>query len=367
MPEMMGGGAEKVLVDILKNIDYEIFDVSLLLEFKGNVYWSDIPKQVNVYCLNGENTLNMQRFHRALRILHCYGIFISIYYRFILWLKFRRKKYDTIVSFMEGAAVKLHYYMFSKSEKHISWVHIDLKRKHWSLEYLSKEEEYFIYKRMAKIVFVSEDAKDAFLSMYDINRDKCVVQYNLIDDKKILELSLSKLVEKKKFTICMVGRLNHQKRYDRAIEAVSILKSRGWDFEMWILGTGELYDTLKEKCKKYSVDDSVIFKGFVKPAYPYMRVADVYLNTSEAEGYPLVLCEAVCLGLPIVATNITGAREIIGNGNGILVEETALDIANGLELLIKDKDYMQHFKTKSSERAKMFDASNVMQSIYNII
>ena len=81
MPEMRGGGAEKVLVDILKNIDYEIFDVSLLLEFKGNVYWSDIPKQVNVYCLNGENTLNMQRFHRALRILHCYGIFISIYYR----------------------------------------------------------------------------------------------------------------------------------------------------------------------------------------------------------------------------------------------------------------------------------------------
>lgn len=70
------------------------------------------------------------------------------------------EQFDTIVSFMEGAAVKFHSYIIHKANNNLSWVHIDLKQKHWSLDFFRNEKDEFrVYRKMDKIVFVSEDVK----------------------------------------------------------------------------------------------------------------------------------------------------------------------------------------------------------------
>ena len=55
----------------------------------------------------------------------------------------------------------------------------------------------------------------------------------------------------------------------------------------------------------------VHFLGFINPPYPFMKIADILLMTSKAEGFPLVLCEALCLGVPVIATKCTGPIEIL--------------------------------------------------------
>ncbi len=96
-----------------------------------------------------------------------------------------------------------------------------------------------------------------------------------------------------------------------------------------------LKKSLKAMSHEYGMDDCVHFLGFQKPSYPYMKEADIYLNTSEAEGYPLVVCEALCLGLAIVATDISGASEILASSEyGLLVSEKEEDIYNGLKRLM---------------------------------
>ena len=137
--------------------------------------------------------------------------------------------------------MRLHSYIMDKATNNVSWVHIDLKTKHWSQVFFkNNEQELGAYKRMDKVVFVSEEARTRFLELFDIDAYKCLVQYNIIDSAIIRNLAVSKEVKKEKPTVCMVGRLNSQKRYDRALRVVKRLKDDGLDFVLWILGEGEL-------------------------------------------------------------------------------------------------------------------------------
>ena len=162
----------------------------------------------------------------------------------------------------------------------------------------------------------------------------------------------------------MAGRLSRQKRYDRALEAIKLLKDDGYDIELWILGGGELEITLKTLAKNLGLEHMCDFKGFVRPAYSYMRIADIFLNTSEAEGYPLVLCEALCLGLPVVATDITGANEILDKSKyGLLVPENVWDIYRGLKAMIDDNLLRSDYAFKASQRSNMFSVERVVSQI----
>lgn len=368
MPAMLNGGAEKVLIDILKNFDYDRYDVSLLLETKDGPYINDIPAQVGLIYLHKKN-LWIERLYRYLILFRCR--------RFAYWMlcglpllwHMRGRKFDSIVSFMEGMAVRMHSYIFDKANKNLSWVHIDLQRKHWSLDFFrDAQEEKDCYRKMDKIVFVSQSAKSSFREMFRVDEQKLEVVYNLIDCIEMKKASEAKSVEKTKFTICMVGRLNRQKRYDRALEVMCRLKNDGYDFELWILGSGELEVDLRRMVKDMRLDDLVRFKGFIKPVYPYIEAADVFLNTSESEGYPLTLCEALCLGCPIVATDISGANELVAKSEaGVLVTEDPDSIYEGLKKVMDDEVLRRGFSEKAVAYSKSFDVQETMRRIYDII
>lgn len=368
MPAMLNGGAEKVLIDILRNFEYSKYDVTLLLEAEDGPYIDDIPKQVRLISFH-KKSLWVERLYRYLSMCGCKGLAYFFLCKLPLLWYLRGMHYDIIISFMEGMAVKMHSYVFDKADRNISWVHIDLKKKHWSLDFFKNEnEELECYQRMDNIVFVSQDARIKFQELFHLDESKLEVIYNLIDCNSINDLSRQKKIGKTKFTICMVGRLNQQKRYDRAFEVVRKLKDNGYDFELWVLGSGELETELKEMVETKNINDIVNFKGFVKPVYPYMKKADIFLNTSESEGYPLTLCEALCLGLPIVATNITGSNEILINSKaGILVEEDTVSIYNGLKQMIDNKSFREECSTNAVVFSKTFSVQETMQRIYDLI
>ena len=125
---------------------------------------------------------------------------------------------------------------------------------------------------------------------------------------------------------------------------------------------------LREQIKRYGLEDCVHLKGFVKPPYPYIAKADIFLNTSESEGYPLTICEALCLGIPIVATSITGATEILSNSQyGVLTEEGAISIYNGVKLLIDNGNLREKYAKMALKRAEMFQVNEIMTRIYSMI
>lgn len=369
MPSLPGGGAEKVLIDILKNFDYRLYEVTLFLEYREGIYLNDVPDEVRILSLHPRNTIWFERLHRVLRTFHCYALFHALVYKYMFLALLKGEKFDTAVSFMEGASIKFHSYITHKADKNLSWVHIDLKQKHWSLDFFqNNKDEFRAYQKMDKVVFVSEDVKRRFLELYAIQSEKCTVVYNLIDKNVIQQLAVSERMEKRKFTICMVGRLNKQKRYDRALRVAKRLKDAGYDFDLWIIGEGSLGEPLKAMSHEYEVDDCVFFLGFKKPPYPYMKVADLYLNTSEAEGFSLVNCEALCLGLPVVSTATSGPTELLDHSQyGLLVSEKEEDIYVGVKRMIDDADLHEEYSKKGIQRSEMFNVPNTMAQIYKIL
>ena len=370
MPSLPGAGAEKVLIEILRHIDYTQYNVSLFLEYREGVYLQDVPDKVSIIALHGPNNLWFQRLHRRLVERGWYAPFHEMVYRRMFLSLLRGKRYDTIISFMEGSAVKFHSYIFDKGKRNISWVHIDFQQKHWSLDFFrDAEDERQCYEKMDKIIFVSNDAKTGFDSLFHLSAEKYAVHYNIIDADRIRRLSqMCTAEQKKRFTICMLGRLNTQKRHDRAISVAKTLKELGYDFELWIIGDGELRGKIEKQINEAGLQDVVKLKGFINPPYSMLAQADIFLNTSEAEGFSLVVAEAFCLGIPVVSTNVSGPRELLGDSEyGILTSQEEKDIASAVRTMMDKPLLRKHYSVMSIIRSQMFNVDASMSAFYKLL
>lgn len=362
MESLIGGGAEKVLIDILTNFDYSEYSVTLFLIYNEGPYLNDLPENVKtIHLFNTSKSVLNILFFKILR----YFYFDSVV-RFILKRKIL-DEFDSTISFMEGKSLRIHSYIRGISVKNITWVHIDLNSLHWSKSFfVNDRHEEEVYNKMDNIIFVSRKALNEFNLLFNVNVNQEVV-YNLID-KEFINKQVSKSLSYEKFTICCVGRVCAQKSFDRVIRLAKRLKDHKYSVDFLIIGEGPLKEKLISMCKQYDIEDMVHFLGFVKPPYNIMASSDLFLSTSYTEGYPLVICEALCLGLPIVATRVTGSEEILGDSEfGIITEQTDISIYEGVKKIIDSPDLLIYYKDKSIERAKMFSKSETLNTIYNII
>jgi glycosyltransferase involved in cell wall biosynthesis len=356
-----GGGAEKVLVDILQHFDYSRYNVTLLIEKAFGVHLSEIPQQVEQMHIFAKPGL----FYR---LVYHFKPIRNAYLRIKLNKLLENRTFDTIVSFMEGPAIYMHQFLVDRATRNVSWVHINLAKHHWT-RYLHKSlsDERAIYDKMSSVAFVSEGARTAFIDHFNFAGETRVI-YNIIPVDTIVARSEQAVASTRKFTVCNIGRLNVQKRQDRFIEVMAELKRRGVDCEGWILGAGELEQQLKQRAAECGVADMVKFLGFQSNPYPYLKASDIFLLTSDSEGFSLVVAEAMCLGKPIVSTNITGPDELLANGVGILTSFDVSDIADRVQQLAADADLRAHYAEASrAEALRRFDADAVMQQIYQIL
>ncbi len=359
---MDGGGAERVLVSILKRLDRKQFDITLLLIYGSGVFMSEIPDDIETMCLyNSPYSLphrmlthfrgprNRSRRRRAERLL-------------------AGRRFDAIVSFMEGPAVKLHQMISHHSDRNLSWVHIDLDISRWYNFWITKAEESDFYRNtVRKIAFVSNDAKRAFLNNYSTQAQLEVI-YNPIETDAIRHQGGTVIKDAyAPFTIVNVGRLTKQKRQERLIQAARILKDRGLNFRINIAGDGPRREELKTLASQLGVQDCISFLGFLKNPFPLVKQADVFCLTSEAEGYPMVIAESLSLHTPIVSTAVTGVKEMLSHGGGILTGDTPEEIADALEPLIKDPLKLKQLRDSTIESATQFSIESVMERINRFI
>jgi glycosyltransferase involved in cell wall biosynthesis len=359
-----GGGAEKVLVDILKFFDYTRFEVALCLFSKKGIYISEVPKQVRILPLySNKNGFLAKIEHRLYR-----------HFRISLFESFRIKRkvakhYDSIISFLEGEPIKFHSYIASRTNRNISWVHTDLFKNYNTVGYsLSAKDELNAYQKMDEIVFVSNDAMIQFKRKFTLKANHRMI-YNPIDKKSIIETSAINSVVKEKFTICTIGRLFEIKALDRFIRVARMIKNVGFDFDYWIIGEGPLKEELLKLRDKLDLTNNVHLLGFKNPPSSWLKASDIFVNTSIAEGFPLVVCEALCLGKPIVATRCTGTVEMLGNSEfGILTDHDDESIYQGIKKLIDNPNLMKFYQGKAYDRSiELFDITKTMSEIYTIL
>lgn len=357
-----GGGAERALADLLHVVDRKQYDIDLLLCFSDDA----LPVDADV------NVFSLYKNKKSLRYRLSKKIYLFLGWRLFLRKNIQRSisaNYDVIISFLEGDSLLYHSMIFLQGKKNVSWVHTDFSTNHWSKRHFYGNEENLAYQRLDEIVFVSNPIKDTFLNGRKLpSSQKHHVLYNIIDVNRIHTLANKEKILKKNISICSVGRLEHVKGYDLLIGAAAILAKKNLPIEFWIIGIGSMEHSLRNLLEECGISDIFKFVGYKANPYPYINSADIFVSSSRAEGLPLVICEAQCLGKPIIATRNLGSEELLKDGEfGILVEQTPQAIAEGIEKLVSSSSLQEYYARQSLLVAHNFSKDLICEKFSNII
>lgn len=366
---LRGGGAEKVLTDIVKYLDKDKFDITVISVFDGGKYVEDVKKYTKYdyifpeyrsnSCLS--KIINSLKYRTAKFMLR--RVKPKILYKYAI-----NDKYDYEVSFLEGYSSIIVSGSTNEKAKKIAWIHTDLIKNPWSKDYFKYQSEKDMYLKFNKIMCVSEDVKKSFEEKFNI-QNNVYVQYNPIDENLIKYKSKEELdIERtNKFLITTIGRLEPQKSYDRLLRVHKKLIDLGYDYELWIIGEGSEKGRLEKYIMNNNLNSSVKLLGFKKNPYKYLSVSDLFVCSSLIEGFSTVATEATILGVPIVTTDCSGMKELLGNSEyGVITENDENQLFNGLSKILDNNKLYNHYLIKSQERSEYFKLENRMNEIEEI-
>jgi glycosyltransferase involved in cell wall biosynthesis len=171
-----------------------------------------------------------------------------------------------------------------------------------------------------------------------IGRDSVIIG-NFLDEKRLLKFK--KTCQKQgPYKIIFSGSLCNRKQPMLIIESVSILRSKGYEVELDILGEGPLLDSLKNKVEELGLHEMVTFHGYLIEPYGFMSEFDVLVSTSLSEGVSRSTLEALYLGIPCVLRNVDGAKDLIQNGiNGYLFNDDSEFADNIISAITLSRNY----------------------------
>lgn len=363
---LSGGGAEKVLVTLLKHLDYSQYEVTVMPFVDTGVFKNEIDKsKVNYQPVLYVTKNPLKHVWNKLK-------YKLIYQFFPCWLVNRwiipQKGIDIYVAFTEGYSTKLLSYSPGKK---VAWVHADLKTDPWTLKkdiYKSLEEEQLTYQRFNKVVCVSKFVEQTMKDYYHIPQTLTI--HNPIDTEDILQKAAQPSVEVNPitFNIVTVGRLVPQKGFDRLIAVIGRLNRKGKDVQLYIIGEGNERIHLERIVQKEGLIDIVHLIGYMNNPYSLMAKMDLFVCSSIAEGYSLVIAEAMVLGLPIVSTLCAGPKDLLEDGKyGMLVDNNTDALYNGLCQAIDSPLLLEELKEISMMKGKTFGVERMINQVGELI
>ncbi|MEP7236282.1 MAG: glycosyltransferase [Ferruginibacter sp.] len=182
--------------------------------------------------------------------------------------------------------------------------------------------------------------------------------------------------EKNIFHFITVGNLRKEKNQLLLIQAFFILKNL--PCKLLIVGAGVMEDELKQKVKDLGLMDKIIFCGFDKNPFKYVSRSDCFVLSSDVEGFPNALIEALACGKPVISTDCSsGPRELLAPATdlhhralntyeigeyGILTPvKDVISLANAMKKMYEDAALRSQFAAKAAKRAEQFDVDEIKQ------
>ena len=358
------GGAEKVLVTFLKNLSSDKYEIDLLLNLYSGKYLKDVPSWVNIYYLNKGEMITTNRLQdipqKAFRVIYqkILSKYPKLLYRFIL----PNKRYDIEFAAIHGMADEI-LNSPNQASKKIVWIHNDLSN---IPEYTEERLKKFF--KFDQILVISDKINDLFTNLAESKGDKNKVVriYNPIDVNEIKSLA-EKQCEIKKVdqpTFVSIGTVFPQKGFDRLLRVHRRLLDEGYKHQIWIVGDGYDFPNIKKLRNELKVEKTAHLIGFKENPYPFFVQADYYILSSRYEGYPTVLFEAMVLGKPILATDVSGVREMLNDGElGYILTNEEDAIYEGMKYFITHPQVGVDFQQIISNKSLPFELDNAVRSI----
>lgn len=364
------GGAEKVLVTFLNNLPREKYEIDLLLNLYSGKYLGEVPAFVNVLYLNKGEMITTNRTQDLPRKVYrkVYQAFLKKFPKVLYKSILNGKQYDIEFAAIHGMRDDILNSPL-KSSKKIVWIHNDLRKTHFHNYNDAEIRKFFGFD---KILVISEHIKNDFekLARNDFERQKILRIYNPLDTEKVIA-SAGKPLEIAKSnvpTFVAIGTVFPQKGFDRLLRVQRRLLDEGFSFNVKIIGDGYDFEKIKKLKEDLNLGDYAEMTGFSNDPYPHLKAANFFVLSSRYEGFPTVLSEAVTLKKNIIATDVSGAREILENGNlGLIVENSEEGLYEGLKKALQDHEIFLEYQQNLNNHVLPFSLENSVREIMDII
>ncbi len=321
------GGAEKVLLNLVKALSPH-YRIEIIALFDDGEYFDDYQKAASVTVLKSIRKLpgNIKKTVRYLMLRFWKYVPTCLVSRAYI------QQSDLLVAYLEGIPTRLVSQV--KGIAKVAWVHIDPVAFPYSQKYFpSFRHEVEAYQSMDQVICVSKGVQAQFASRFTSIHSTCVL-HNLLDEKDIIESaavrSFQSMNSRKQFL--MIGKLMPQKGIDRCLLALCRLERKDWDLH--IIGTGELQAELEHLVRQLSLADQVHFHGYQAFPWSCLKQVDCLISSSWAEGYSTVIAEARILHCPVLSTKTAGSEELVEHGvNGYLCDNSTEGLTAALKHL----------------------------------
>lgn len=368
LPALRGGGVEKIIITLAKGLSKRGVKVEFVLAHAKGEFLDFVSPEFHIYFLDAP-----QRFG----LLRCYPSIVHYLLKarpdaiFPLW---DGLEIIPLVALGLAKALSLSrlktclIYSIHNDPQYLRKLPGVLKRT------VSICSAYIVPRFARKVVAVSKGVAEAFAKEFGLPLGKTHVIYNGVVTPELYELAEEPVTHPFLQTssipvILAVGRLTEQKDFPTLLRAFALVRKE-MDARLLILGEGEKRKELEALARELGIAEDLDMPGFVKNPYKYMRRSAVFVLSSQWEGLPTVLVEAMACGCPVVSTNCpSGPAEILENGKyGLLVPPRDHEkLAQAILQVLKDERLAHELREKGRKRALDFNVENAVEKYLDLI
>lgn len=353
------GGAEKVLVNLVNNMDRSKFDISVTVLFGGGVNEQFLKEDIHYRAVFPKVFPGNSHLMKLLTPKQLHRMCV-------------KEHYDIEISYLEGPSARVISGCEDKNTKLVSWIHV---QQH-NIEKLAKafrneKEAGVCYNRFDSVVCVSEDVKRDFCKVLNY-RKECKVLYNTVESDVILDRAKEEIsieMSSEEFNIIAVGTLKESKGYERLFRIINRFVKEGEKIHLYVLGIGPLQEKLEQYIKDNYLETRISMLGYDTNPYKYIARSDLFVCASFAEGFSTAATEALILGVPVCTVEVAGMKEMLGEKNefGVVTENDEEALYLGLKDLLNNLKALEKYKSKALIRGKEFYMNRTVQAVEDML
>lgn len=360
IPTLSYGGAEKVLVNLVNNLDQTKFDITVQTLFGGGVNKQYLKPHIKT------KAVFKKAFPGNSRIL-------ALFPPKFLYKCFIKEHYDIIVSYLEGPTARIASGCTDKDTKLVSWIHCRMdSEKAGSVGFRSFKEAKKCYNKFDYTACVSQWVKDYFVKTFDFKKTIGVL-YNTIETDEIIKKSNEPTddvaFDKDVFNIISVGKIIAVKAFMRLARIHKKLLDEGVKNHIYILGVGDEQPKIEKYLFENDLTDLFTFLGYNTNPYKYVKACDLYVCSSLSEGFSTSVTESLIVGTPVVTTLCSGMQEMLGKNDeyGIVTENNENALYEGVKRMLTTPNMLEDYAQKAFERGKYFSTEKTTKAVEDML
>ncbi len=353
------GGAEKVLVNLVNNMDRSKFDITVVSLFGGGVNEQFLSPDIKYHAVFS-------------RMIPGNSHIMKLFSPKMLHKMFIKEKYDIEVAYLEGPSARVISGCPDPDAKLVSWIHVEQHTMDClASAFRNVSEARECYNRFDETVCVSQFVRDDFCGILDCKRP-CRVLYNTVKSRAISEGSREnapEIAENDCPKLIGIGTLKKTKGFDRLIRIHKRLRDRGLPVHTYILGKGPERENLLKQAEELGVSESVTLLGYQTNPYKYVAKCDMFVCTSFAEGFSTAATEALILGVPVCTVEVSGMKEMLGENNeyGVVTENNEDALFEGIYEMLTAPGRLEHYRAQAALRGRNFRTEETVRAVEEML